>query len=207
MRGRGSPAPAERKSQPGSAAESPVRVGVTEERGSAAVEIGGKGCPRVRVEGDQEGLATLGPAEADDGAVEVDILDPQEPDRRVAGRGRHEDRDDRPIAEIERPVSSAAPLQGLEVCERRALRRGLLAREQRIERGPSARPPERVDPEEALVDEPDRERADRSGICTDRIQRQGLRRTLTPGSAQAHRDRRARRRSPWAGSGGTRHTG
>jgi hypothetical protein len=67
------------------------------------------------------------------------------------------DRHDRPVAQIERPVSEAAALQGLQVSERRALRGGLLGWQERVERGPSARPAERVDPENALVDEPDRQ--------------------------------------------------
>jgi len=134
-----------------------VDEGGTEEGTSAVVEIRSDGSPRILVERDQERLGALGTPEHDDGAVEVDVRDPQEPDRRVAGRRRHEDRHDRPVAQIERPVSEAAALQGLQVSERRALGGGLLGWQERVERGPSARPAERVDPENALVDEPDRQ--------------------------------------------------
>lgn len=69
------------------------------------------------MEGGLERLAALRPSEADDRSIEVDVLEPKQPHTRVPGRRRHEDRHDRSVAEIERPVSDAAPLERTEVLD------------------------------------------------------------------------------------------
>src|SRR5258708_28693863 len=61
--------------------------GRARDQGRAAVlEIADERRPDLVVEGDLEGLATLRPAKADDRARQVDIIQTEEPDARVAGR-------------------------------------------------------------------------------------------------------------------------
>ena len=98
----------------------------------SVLEVGGEGGPGLGLESDVKGLATLAPPETDQGPLEVDVLKPQESDARVAGRCRLEDRDDRPVTQVERSVSGAASLEGPDVVECRALRRRLLGGQEGI---------------------------------------------------------------------------
>jgi len=116
----------------------------------------GEGGPDLGLEGNVEGLGALGPPEADERPLEVEIIKVEKADARIASGRRLEDRDNRPVAQVERSLSGAASFEGPDIVERRALRRRLLGRQERVEGRPPARPAERVHPEEALVDEPDR---------------------------------------------------
>jgi hypothetical protein len=55
------------------------------------------------------------------------------------------------------PVTKTAPFEGMQIVEGRALGRSLFGWEEGIERGTAARATEWIDPEQALVDQPDRE--------------------------------------------------
>ena len=101
---------------------------------------------------------------------EVDVARPQQPDRGVPRGGRHQDRDDRLVAELERAGARAPALECPDVLERGALRRCFLGREERAAGSPAPCPPERIDRQQALVSEPADEcsRADgrRSAPCS-----------------------------------------
>jgi hypothetical protein len=73
------------------------------------------------VERHEEGLAALALPEAQECPFKVDVVEPEQPDRGVAGGCRDEDRDDRSVAEIDRPVSGTAGLEGAEVPERSSI--------------------------------------------------------------------------------------
>jgi hypothetical protein len=109
----------------------------------------------IGVQGHLQRLSTLGSHEADERALKVDVLDPEQPDTAVSCGGSDQDRDDGPVAQVERSISGTASDQGIDVIARRALGRCLLGRQQGIERGPPAGATERVDREQALIDEPD----------------------------------------------------
>lgn len=117
---------------------------------------------------------TLAQTEAQQRALEIDVVASEEPDGAVAGGRRDEDRDDGLIASVERPVPGAAGLERPEIGQGRALRRGLLTRQEWIERRPAAEPPERVGGEVALVERPDDERAQRADVGVDVVRREGL---------------------------------
>jgi len=91
---------AETKSQPGSA--SPVRARLLDEEQPASLEVGGEASPGLGLEGDVGGLATLALPEADECPLEVEVSEPPQTRARVTGRRRLEDRDDRPVAKVER---------------------------------------------------------------------------------------------------------
>lgn len=55
-------------------------------------------------------LDALRPPEADDRSIDVNVLDPQEPDTRVPCGGCLEDRDDRPVPEVESLLPDTASL-------------------------------------------------------------------------------------------------
>jgi hypothetical protein len=80
------------------------------------------------MEGDLEPLVAFGPPEADEATAEVDVAGREQPDARVPGAGRLEDRHDGAIALIERCLAGTAPLAGAEVVECGACRRGELTR-------------------------------------------------------------------------------
>src|SRR5450759_3510326 len=119
--------------------EEPARVrltggeGLLHEEWPPALEVGGYGYPALGLEGYVERLTTLAPPEADQRALEVDVLEPQEPHARVPGSRRLEDRDDRPVAQVEGSVSGAASFERPDIVERRALRRRLFRGEERVE--------------------------------------------------------------------------
>ena len=75
-----------------------LRRGGPDEERPALGEIALERRPGIGMEGHQEGLAALAPPEAQQRALGIDIVEPQQPHGAVAGGRGDEDGDDGPVA-------------------------------------------------------------------------------------------------------------
>ena len=92
-----------------------------QELAAPAVQVAEDDHLRFGQEGDLIRLVRLGGREADDAALEVDILDTEQADRGVASRRCHEDRHDGLVTQVERSATSAATLKRFEFLHGRPL--------------------------------------------------------------------------------------